>query len=83
VFLQSRYKFYYVLARSRYEVDWSREFIPGYKVGYGHCAVSRYNLSRSQKFVKVYRCLIACRCGNPGAETITNLSLVQEQKQKP
>ena len=33
VFLQSRYKFYYMLARSRYKVYRSREFIPGYKVG--------------------------------------------------
>jgi len=32
VFLQSRYKFYYVLARSRYEFDRSHEFIPCYKV---------------------------------------------------
>ena len=36
MFLQSRYKVYYVLARSRYKVDRSREFIPGYKVGCGH-----------------------------------------------
>ena len=35
-FLPSRYKFYCVLARSRYKVDRSREFIPGYKVGGGH-----------------------------------------------
>ena len=42
------------------------------------CAVSGYNLSRSKKFVKVYWILIACRCGNPAAETITNLYLVQE-----
>jgi hypothetical protein len=25
-----------VLARSRYKVDWSREFIPGYKTGWEH-----------------------------------------------
>ena len=31
MFLQSRYKFYYMLARSRYKVDRSREFIPSYK----------------------------------------------------
>ena len=31
MFLQSRYKFYYVLARSRYKFERSREFIPGYK----------------------------------------------------
>ena len=46
-------------------------------------AVLGYKLSRSKKSVKVYWILIACRCGNPGAETITNLSWVQEQKQKP
>ena len=46
-------------------------------------AVSGYNLSRSKKSVKLYWILIARRCGNPGAESITNLSLVQEQKQKP
>jgi hypothetical protein len=35
-FLLSWYKFYCVLARSRYNFDRSREFIPGYKVGWGH-----------------------------------------------
>ena len=35
-FLLSWYKFYCVLARSRYNFDRSREFIPGYKVGCGH-----------------------------------------------
>ena len=37
-------------------------------------AVSRYNLSRSQKTVKVLRSLIEGRCACPGARTITNLS---------
>ena len=32
MFLQSRYKVYCMLARSRYKVDRSHEFIPGYKV---------------------------------------------------
>ena len=36
MFLQSRYKFYYVLARSGYKFERSREFIPGYKIGGGH-----------------------------------------------
>ena len=36
MFLQSRYKVCYVLVRSRYKFDRSREFIPGYKVGGGH-----------------------------------------------
>jgi hypothetical protein len=36
VFLQSRYKFYYELAGSRYKFDRSHEAIPGYKVGCGH-----------------------------------------------
>ena len=36
MFLQSWYKFYCVLARSRYKFDRSREFIPGYKVSGGH-----------------------------------------------
>jgi len=35
-FLPSWYKFYYVLARSRYKLDRSNEFIPGYKAGCGH-----------------------------------------------
>ena len=48
------------------------------KFGEGTGAVSRYNLSRSKKFVKVYWILIACKCAYPGAETITNLSLVQK-----
>ena len=40
MFLQSRYKFYYMLARSRYKVDRSREFILGYKTGCEHlCSV--------------------------------------------
>ena len=37
-------------------------------------AVSRYNLSRSKKSVKVYWILIACKCAYPGTEAITNLS---------
>ena len=36
VFLPSWYKFYCVLARSRYKFDRSHEFIPGYKFGGGH-----------------------------------------------
>ena len=36
VFLPSWYKFYCVLARSRYKFDRSREFIPGYKAGCEH-----------------------------------------------
>jgi hypothetical protein len=48
----------------------------------GTGAVSRYKLSRSQKTVKVYWIYIAGRCACPGARTITNLSWVQEQKQK-
>ena len=47
---------------------------PVTKVGEGTGAVSGYNLSRSQKFVKVFWLLIACKCACPGAETITNLS---------
>ena len=35
-FLPSWYKFYYVLARSRYKYGRSYEFIPGYKFGGGH-----------------------------------------------
>ena len=36
MFLPSWYKFYCVLARSRYKFDRSRELIPGYKFGRGH-----------------------------------------------
>jgi hypothetical protein len=36
VFLPSWYKFYCVLARSRYNFDRSREFIADYKYGGGH-----------------------------------------------
>ena len=36
MFLPSWYKFYCVLARSRYKFDRSREFIPGYKFGGVH-----------------------------------------------
>jgi hypothetical protein len=53
-----------------------------YKMGTG--AASRHNFDRSQKTVKVYLILIACRCalcppkrsegGCPGAGTITKLS---------
>ena len=56
---------------------------PVTKIRKGTGAVSGYKLSRSRKSVKVYWILFACRCACPGAETITNLSLVQEQKQKP
>ena len=56
---------------------------PVTKVGEGTGAVSGYKLSRSKKSVKVYWILIACRGACPGTEIITNLSLVQEQKQKP
>jgi hypothetical protein len=35
-FLPSWYNFYYVLARSRYKFDRSRQFIPGYKASSGH-----------------------------------------------
>ena len=58
----------------------------------GTGAVSRYKLSRSQKTVTVqdFNCgqmralpIEAERSGCPGATTITNLSWVQEQKQKP
>ena len=35
-FLPSWYKFYCVLARSRYKLDRSREFITGYKFWGGH-----------------------------------------------
>jgi hypothetical protein len=63
-FLPSWYKFSCVLARSRYNFDRSREFIPGYKVGCGHwrnvapCPAEAkrkrgYKLSRSQKFITV------------------------------
>jgi hypothetical protein len=36
VFLPSWYKFYCVLARSRYKFNRSHEFITGYKAGDGH-----------------------------------------------
>ena len=52
-FLPSWYKFYCVLVRSRYKFDRSHEFIPGIKLVAGTGAVSQYNLSRSQKLVKV------------------------------
>jgi len=45
-------------------------------------AVSRYKVDRSQKTVKVYWILIACRCACPGATTITNLSWVQGKSKK-
>jgi len=54
-FLPSWYKFYCVLARSRYKFDRSRELIPEYKVWGGHWPRLRrgYKLSRSQKIVTV------------------------------
>jgi hypothetical protein len=80
VFLPSWYKFYCILARSRYKFDRSCEFIPGYKVVCGHWPrvlggtsyLGARNLSRC-------RILIACRCACPGARVFTNLSWVQEQ----
>jgi hypothetical protein len=48
-FLPSWYKLYCVLARSRYKVDRSREFIPGYKVGGGHwCSVAVQIVSKPE-----------------------------------
>jgi hypothetical protein len=44
----------------------------------GTGAVSRYNVDRSQKTVKVFEILIACRCACPGATVITNLSWEQD-----
>ena len=55
---------------------------PVTKLVAGTGAVSRYNVDRSHKTVKVYWLLIASRCACPGARTITKLSWVQEQKQK-
>ncbi len=54
-FLPSWYEFYCILAQSRYKLDRSREFIPGYKIGGGHWPRLRrgYNLSRNQKIVMV------------------------------
>ena len=50
-FLPSCCNFYCVLVRSRYKFDRSCEFIPVTKLVAGSGAVSRYKLSRSQKFV--------------------------------
>ena len=36
MFLRSRYKFYCMLARSRYKFDRSRKFTTGYKTGWEH-----------------------------------------------
>jgi hypothetical protein len=48
-FLLSWYKFYCVLARSRYNFARSREFIPGYKVGGGHwCSVAVQTISEPE-----------------------------------
>ena len=44
----------------------------------GTGAVSRYKVDRSQKTVKVYEILVACRCACPGARTITDLICEQE-----
>jgi hypothetical protein len=63
-FLPSWYKFYRALRVSRYKLDRSREFIPGYKFGGGHwrsvapCPAEAkrkrgYKLSRSQKIITV------------------------------
>ena len=41
-------------------------------------AVSRYNVDRSQKTVKVYWSFIVSRCACPGARTIRSLSWEQE-----
>ena len=48
-FLPSWYKFYCVLARSRYKFDRSRGFIPGYKVGGRHwSSVAVQTVSKSE-----------------------------------
>ena len=79
VFLPSWYKFYWVLAQSRYNVWSEPENYHGTENLFaGTGAVSRYNADRSQKNVKVYWNLIASRCAYPGARTIIKLSWVQE-----
>ena len=69
-FLPSWYKFYCVLVRSRYKFDWSRVpiaigIIPVTKLLAGTGAVSRYKLSRSQKFITVRKlcCVQMCVSG--------------------
>jgi hypothetical protein len=83
-FLPSWYKFYYVLARSRYKFDRSCEFIPGHKFGGRHWrsvavqTISKaviyhgagFQLRADARFAS--RSLSEGWC--PGATTITNLS---------
>ena len=81
-FLPSRYKFFEHYACRGTRMIGAAKLSPVPKLVEGTGAVSRYKLTRSQKTVKVYWSLIACRCGCPGATTITKLSWMQELKQK-
>ncbi len=81
-FLPSGYKFNWVQARSRYKFGRSREFIPGYKAGGGHWRSVAFTKCLGARNLSRCRVLIAGRCAYPGLAAITNLSYVQEQKQK-
>ena len=59
VFLPSRYKFYWVLERSRYNFDRSRELIHDYKFGCGHwrsVAVQGWSKPDSCQGIQEFNC---------------------------
>jgi hypothetical protein len=85
VFLQSMYKLYWALRVSRYRLDRSREFIPGYKVGGGYWrsvavgVVSEPEIFHGAGFqlrvnarVRVQRPLRICLGAGAKAKTVTN-----------
>ena len=82
MFLQSRYKVYCVLARSRYKFDRSHEFIPGYKVGCGHWRSVGVQIVSEPEICQGIWILIACRCACPGATKPLQICLGCRSKSK-
>ena len=82
VFLPSWYKFYCVLARSRYNFDVVANLSPVTNLwrALAQCRGTNCLGARNLSWCRIF---IACRCACPGTRIIKNLSRMQEQKQKP
>ena len=85
VFLPSWYKFYWVLARSRYKFNRNRKTIPGYKVGCGHWSANwriAVQTIPEPEDCQVTEDKIASRCGHPGTR-FSSIYLTSRVLQKP
>jgi len=81
-FLQSWYKFYCLLARSRYKFDKWTSISHGRRSPEKALAQCRGRICLRGRNLSWYRKFVACSCACPGATAIANLSWVQEHKQK-